>query len=687
MTSLGVGIRALSTGTGLLIVGALVMSLLAGPSEKATARRWQLRLGRSVRWLAALALLSGLAALGWQVTVATGRTDALTDGAAWLRLLGATQFGTVWLLRHAILLLMAALVILRESGERDNDRREAWGRQRDERRADWLAWRIEAALLTTAGVAVASWAGHAVVVNSGSALPALVNAVHLVAAGAWLGALPALCLLLRAASRDDGADARPYAVLATHRFSSWALCVMAAIVATGVWNAWYEVGGVPGLAGTPYGRLVLLKVALLIPVLALAAWNRRSLLPRLGGDGATVGRPAMRKLGGFVAVEALLGAALVTVAAVLAVTPPGRHTTPAWPFRFRLAPEVTWTYPGVKTQVLIGAQIALVGALALLAACLLRRWRPLMLAGAAVLLVAGAQYALPPLSVDAYPTTYRRPSIPYTAASIAHGQTLFRAHCTACHGQTGRGDGPAAAGLPRPPADLTAPHTNDHTAGDIFWWLTHGLGGVMPGFSAALPEDDRWDLINFLRALSAGEASRSLAYIDEPERRHVTAPDFTFATGPAQSSLRDYRGRQPVLLVLFSLPSSHPRLAELARSYDDLRSFNAAVIAVPMDGGERILSRLGGFPPILFAVATEGAAEIVSTYGLFSRTLTREGARPNPPMPSHVEFLVDRSGYLRARWIPGGPRPGWSDIKVLLAEVQALSQETAAPAAPDEHVH
>ena len=56
-------------------------------------------------------------------------------------------------------------------------------------------------------------------------------------------------------------------------------------------------------------------------------------------------------------------------------------------------------------------------------------------------------------------------------------------------------------------------------------------------------------------------------------------------------------------------------------------------------------------------------------------------------MPTHMEFLIDRSGYLRARWLPGGPPPGWSDIKVLLAEIQALNQETAVVAPPDEHVH
>jgi mono/diheme cytochrome c family protein len=76
--------------------------------------------------------------------------------------------------------------------------------------------------------------------------------------------------------------------------------------------------------------------------------------------------------------------------------------------------------------------------------------------------------------VDAYPTTYRGPAVPYQALSIANGLHLFQEHCTVCHGVTGRGDGPAAAGLWPRPADLTAKHTADHTTGDLFWWLTYG---------------------------------------------------------------------------------------------------------------------------------------------------------------------------------------------------------------------
>src|SRR2546428_3262237 len=171
---------------------------------------------------------------------------------------------------------------------------------------------------------------------------------------------------------------------------------MLAIIATGIWNTWNEAGDPGSLFGTRYGHLVLLKCALLAPVLALAAWNRRRFLPHLGGDAATVGRPAMRGLARFIGLEALVGLAILVVAAVLAVTPPGRHETPLWPFSFRLAPDVTWKFPGVKTQVLIGSQIVLVGLLALTAGCFMRRGRSLWLAGAAVLLAAGAQQTLPP---------------------------------------------------------------------------------------------------------------------------------------------------------------------------------------------------------------------------------------------------------------------------------------------------
>jgi copper resistance protein D len=504
----------------------------------------------------------------------------------------------------------------------------------------------------------------------------------------WLGALGPLHLLLRDASRVQGADARPYAVLATRRFSRLALLAMLTLVATGLWNAWEQLGDVPSLLGTRYGWLLLLKIALLVPILGLAAVNRSRLVPALPGDADTVGRPAMARLARFVAAEWMLALAILAVVAVLGATPPGKHEAPWWPLSFRLSWDAAAALPAVRTRVLIGSQLAMVGVLGLIVAVLLARARAVAALAGLALVAIGLSVALPPLSVDAYPTTYRRTTVPYQASSIAHGQTLYRNHCALCHGAAGWGDGPAGAGLPKKPADLTAPHTAQHTAGDMYWWLTHGIPAAgMPAFGAVLGEDDRWDLINYIRGLASGEEGRMLSATIEPNRPRIAAPDAAFAMGPTPArTIKDFRGRKTVLLVLYRLPDSSARMETLARAYETLQALGIEVVAVPLDPGERPIARLGANPPVYYPVVTEGAEEIAQAYGLFRRTLSPEGMKPDPRMPAHMELLIDRAGYLRARWIAGEPGASWAEIPALMAEVQALNRETPAPP-PAEHVH
>lgn len=149
----------------------------------------------------------------------------------------------------------------------------------------------------------------------------------------------------------------------------------------------------------------------------------------------------------------------------------------------------------------------LLTALALLTMWASRRRRlPLWATPFGLLLMAGGGYlVLRVVLVDAYPTTYRRNPLPYAAATVATGETLFRTHCTVCHGLDGRGDGPAAAGLNPRPADLTAPHVDDHTDGDLFWWLTYGMAGTaMPAWETQLSESERWMIIHYIRSLRRG---------------------------------------------------------------------------------------------------------------------------------------------------------------------------------------
>jgi putative copper export protein/mono/diheme cytochrome c family protein len=672
MTALGTAVRWLHLACGLGMVGLVTLLLLAGRSDRPTALAWEARMLRWARGLTALLLVSGLAALAYQTAVVTGRADAALDPAAWARLLARSQYGTVWLVRHGLLLLLAALLLLRE---------------REHAPADRLAFRGQAWLLAAVGAGAMAWAGHAAAVEPGGLAAALLDAVHVIAAGAWFGALLPLAVLLRAASREAGADARPFAVLAVRAFSRMALGAMLLVAGTGAANAWFQVGSVPALVGTRYGWLLLLKVALLIPILLLARANRRRLLPRLAGDGATVGRPAMARLGRFVVGEAALALLILLVTAALSLSPPAVHDTIRWPFATRLSWDAAAQFPGGPTRLLIGAQVALVGVLAGIVGLLLRPWRVILVGGGAAALVVGLWVALPPVSVDAYPTTYRRPAVPYHAGSIASGAALYRAHCVTCHGPGGRGDGPSGAGLPRPPADLTAPHAAEHTAGDMFWWLTHGIPvGGMPPFGAALGEEERWDLINFIRTLAAGERARQLTPVVLPGRPWLVAPDFTIAVGPAPPrALKELRDRWTALVVLFTLPESRSRLVQLAEAYNTLQATGAEVIAVPLGDGADIIRRLGGRPPMLFPVITDGAAEIAATYALLARGLTPRA--PAAPVPLHVELLVDRQGYVRARWLPGTPGRGWDDLQALVDQILLLEKETPAGPPPDEHVH
>ncbi len=235
-----------------------------------------------------------------------------------------------------------------------------WDKRHLRSRADWLAARGEVALLAVLAASLLGLAGHAAAVEPDTGRAMINDAMHLVAAGVWIGGLWPLAVLLRGASTSAGADARPYAVLVARRFSKCALVAMLVLLASGVLNAALFVGDVAGLVGTSYGRWLLIKLVILTPILALAWINRRT-LPALSHDGETVGRPAMRRLATFVTIEGVLALGLLVVVAVLVGTPPARHQVPTWPFSFRLSTDALAETPALPLRVLVGSQIAVSG--------------------------------------------------------------------------------------------------------------------------------------------------------------------------------------------------------------------------------------------------------------------------------------------------------------------------------------
>lgn len=93
---------------------------------------------------------------------------------------------------------------------------------------------------------------------------------------------------------------------------------------------------------------------------------------------------------------------------------------------------------------------------------------------------------------------------PMTDWSVERGQEVYAANCAPCHGDRGRGDGPAAATLPTPLRDLGAPWLYSYGAGDQALFRTIAFGipeSVMGQFGASISEEDIWHVVNYIKSL------------------------------------------------------------------------------------------------------------------------------------------------------------------------------------------
>jgi copper transport protein len=142
-----------------------------------------------------------------------------------------------------------------------------------------LAWAVATALTLALG-AYPAVTGHANATEELRPLTLASDALHVWAAGTWIGSLGALIWLERSWRRErvTPASLLPDLVPA---FSRVALICGGLLVVTGVLAAWVHLSSVGALVETPYGRRLVLKVALAAGVYALGALNWRRLKPRL----------------------------------------------------------------------------------------------------------------------------------------------------------------------------------------------------------------------------------------------------------------------------------------------------------------------------------------------------------------------------------------------------------------------
>ena len=673
-------VRFLHFVAALLLLGSFSFTfLVVRPAAKKaseasssflTLSRMQLLIAR---WALLLAIVSAFVALAIKIDTATGQSwSAFHDANARAAVLIGTRFGIVWMGRMLIACLLAVMLLLHLRG---------W------LRADSLVVSITGVMLSGLFLVALAFAGHAAAAEGLTfVVQVFADALHLLAVGAWLGGLLPLILLFDWIRKTNEPASLLIAQEATRRFSLIGLVSVAVLVPTGSFNASYLVNGFAPLFGTSYGWLLLAKLALLIPLIGLAAVNLLRLKPRLLSfsslDHATRVSEVLFRLKRSVVAELGVGAMVLLLVGAMGVTAPARHIQPEWPFSFRLSWDINpTTPPAIRSQVNTGGAVALVGMLPFLIAFFRRRRRGWMIGAGVVIVGVGTIIAAAAVSIDAYPTTYRRPLVPYQAISIVNGQSLYRENCTACHGDSGYGDGPAAEDLNPRPANLTARHATDHTAGDLYWWLSYGIKETaMPGYQNSLTEEERWDLINFVRALSSGRRARSLASIVETEASLV-APDFSYETNREAKTLKDHRGSKIVLLIFFTLPQSQERLKQLDDAQTQLTAAGVEIILVSSDGEEANM-KIG----TVSQVVTEGRREIFETYSLFGTSFAYDPSPSDASRPHHTEFLIDKQGYIRARWI-AREGAGWSKIENLLQQVETLRNEKSQSPAPDDHVH
>jgi copper transport protein len=280
--------RRVSLGFGVVRFLRFALVLLAAGAALMLARA---PLGRRVELAAAGAAAAlvpvSLAGLVYDGAAASG--FGLVDAARWsvVETVLQTRFGVVWMLQAGLAVVVALALLARR--------------------------RVVAA---TVGVVLAGATTAASHASTDGLVAIVADGAHVVAAAAWVGGLAATALALVLARGERW----QLAARIVPRFSLLATGAVAVLIVAGIVSAYLEVGAWRGLWDTTYGRLVLLKVVLLLPVLALGAFNNRVSVPGLRVELAAVRRRFVQAA----AVELVLIAALLAITAALVQEPPAK---------------------------------------------------------------------------------------------------------------------------------------------------------------------------------------------------------------------------------------------------------------------------------------------------------------------------------------------------------------------------
>jgi copper transport protein len=317
------GGRGLDFALMLAAVGGVVALAFALRSASATVRRRLLGILAAVA--GALAVVS-LVELGLQGAAAEG--TSLGEGFRWdvVSSVIDTRFGETALARAALAAgLCAVALIARASNGRAPTARTATTAPTAPTATTPTTPTTPTSVATVATVAALALAvgivftpglaGHASVTGTGAVIA---DAAHVQAAAIWTGGLAFLVLGLML----TGTRRWELAATSVPRFSTTAVVSVAILIAAGTINGYLQVRAWRGLWETEYGILLLVKVGLVLPLVAMGAYNNRFAVPRLrAGLASRVERVRFLR---FAGAELAVMIAVVGVTAALVNAPPAR---------------------------------------------------------------------------------------------------------------------------------------------------------------------------------------------------------------------------------------------------------------------------------------------------------------------------------------------------------------------------
>jgi putative copper resistance protein D len=315
-----IAVRDIHFGSSVIVTGIVFFDLfVASPALRqvdlrleATIVAFRIRTAATLWISLAVSIVSGFAWLCLVAARIAGKpfADVVADGTVWIVLL-QTQFGFAWELRFLFAAALAACLLVRRI-----------------KNAGAPIWpEILAALLAGTYLGVLAFAGHG---EEGLGLERYFHLIadffHLVAAGLWLGGLIPLAVLLVYLRRFREEGWVSVACDAASRFSNLGIAAVGILLVSGTINALFLIGRVQALAGTDYGRLLLLKVTLFAAMVGLAGINRQYLLPRLFGDvGMDQGSRTVRWLVRSALVEIAFGLGVIIIVGMLGIMAPASN--------------------------------------------------------------------------------------------------------------------------------------------------------------------------------------------------------------------------------------------------------------------------------------------------------------------------------------------------------------------------